>query len=271
MPEFEENTTESNPSHTYKPSTDAKPRTRRRSGGFKKEHSSAPKGNMGEIDPAEALKTEKLSGSAKAADDVKAEAPKRERKERPEREARKPREPREPREQREPREPKAERPERKERSEKAPENTATPEPSEETLAAIKLVEERIATRKAERDAKHAERKKAQAAKREAKPEGKKPAPKGKGGAKQAPAKKGLLASILSIFGLGPKEPVKKPAGKGGNRGGQNRKGGRPQGKGGNRGGQNRQGGNRGGKGGNRGGQNRRRGGGQRRQPARNEA
>lgn len=251
MPEFEETTTQNDPNHSYTPSTDAKPRTRRRSGGFKKEYSSAPKGNMGEIDPTEALKTEKLSGGAKSADDVKAEAPKKERA---------------------PRAPKAERSGRKERAEKAPEATATPEPSEETLAAIKVVEERIAARKVERDAKHAERKKAQAAKREAKPEGKKPAPKAKTGNKQAPVKKGLLASILSIFGIGPKEPEKKSSGKGGNRGGQNRKGGRPQGKGGNRGGQNRQGGNRGRGGKGRGGQNRRRGGGgQRRQPARSEA
>ncbi|MGB0415394.1 MAG: hypothetical protein ACPGKS_00945 [Coraliomargarita sp.] len=248
MPEFEETTTQSDPNHSYAPSTDAKPRTRRRSGGFKKEYGSAPKGNMGEIDPTEALTSEKLSGGAKPADDAKAEAPKKERA---------------------PREPKAERPARKERAEPTPEPSASPEPSEATLAAIKRVEERIATRKLERDAKHAERKKAQAAKREAKPEGKKPTPKPKAGSKKAPAKKGLFAAILSIFGLGPKEPEKKPAG---NRGGQNRKGGRPQGKGGNRGGQNRQGGNRGRGGKGRGGQNRRRGGGgPRRQTARSEA
>lgn len=260
MPEFEESSPQSNPEHTYTPSTDAKPRTRRRSGGFKKEHDSAPKGNMGEVDAAEALKSEKLSGSGKPSDTSEA-APKRER-----------REPRERRE-REPRNERSERAPRGERKERAPrpardaepKRETNPQPSPETLAAIALVEDRITARKAERDARHEERKKARAAEKAAKPvEVKKPAnKKAKAGGKRPAKKKGLIASILSLFGLGPKEPAKKPGG--------NRKGGRPQG--GNRGGQNRQGGNRGGQnrgrgGKGRGGQNRRRGqgGGQNRRP-----
>ena len=92
-------------------------------------------------------------------------------------------------------------------------------------------------RRAERDARRAERDKNRAA--QTKPNERKP--RKQGGGKPAP-KKGLLVSILSIFGLGPKvAPTKK---RGGNRGGRGR------GKGGNRGGQNRR----------RGGQNRRRGG-----------
>lgn len=241
MPEFEETSSASNPSHNYTPSTDAKPRTRRRSGGFKKEYGSAPKGNMGEVDPVDALKSEKLSGgSDTSAVEVAPQQDSAPKAEKPERKERAPRQKREPREDDTPR--------------------GNPEPSEATLASIQVVEGRIAERKAERDARYEERKKARAAEKKDKPAAKKAANKPKVGAKKQPAKKkGLLASILSLFGLGPKEPVKKP---GGNRQGGGSKGGRPQGKGGNRSGQNRRGGNRqgGGQGrrGGRGGQNRRR-------------
>ena len=106
-----------------------------------------------------------------------------------------------------------------------------------TLAAIASVEAKIAVRRAERDARRAERDKT----RTVQTERNERKPRKQGGGKPAP-KKGLLASILSIFGLGLKaEPTKK---RGGNRGGRSR------GKGSNRGGQNRR----------RGGQNRRRGG-----------
>lgn len=67
MPEFEENQPNANSAQTYSPSDEAKPRTRRRSGGFKKEYNEAPKGNMGEIDPAEAFSTETLSSNKRAA------------------------------------------------------------------------------------------------------------------------------------------------------------------------------------------------------------
>ena len=97
------------------------------------------------------------------------------------------------------------------------------------------MEAKIAERRAERDARRAERDKNRTA--QTKPNERKP--RKQGGGKPAP-KKGLLVSILSIFGLGPKvEPTKK---RGGNRGGRGR------GKGGNRGGQNRR---RGGQGGHR--------------------
>ena len=206
MPEFEEENLYASPSESYAPSTDAskKPRTRRRSGGFKTEVANVSNANIGEVSANEALKEEKLSGTPSA---TQSHEPRE----------RKPREPRSPRE---------------------PRTDANPQPSPETLAAIGSVEAKIAERRAERDARRAERDKtrtAQTERRERKP-------RKQGGGKPAPKKKGLLASILSIFGLGPKaEPAKK---RGGNRGG------RPRGKGENRGGQNRR----------RGGQNRRRGG-----------
>lgn len=206
MPEFEEENLNASPSESYAPSTDAskKPRTRRRSGGFKTEVANVSNANIGEVSANEALKEEKLSGTPSA---TQSHEPRE----------RKPREPRSPRE---------------------PRTDANPQPSPETLAAIGSVEAKIAERRAERDARRAERDKA----RTAQTERRERKPRKQGGGKPAPKKKGLLASILSIFGLGPKaEPAKK---RGGNRGG------RPRGKGENRGGQNRR----------RGGQNRRRGG-----------
>ena len=206
MPEFEEENLNASPSESYAPSTDAskKPRTRRRSGGFKTEVANVSNANIGEVSANEALKEEKLSGTPSA---TQSHEPRE----------RKPREPRSPRE---------------------PRTDANPQPSPETLAAIGSVEAKIAERRAERDARRAERDKA----RTAQTERRERKPRKQGGGKPAPKKKGLLTSILSIFGLGPKaEPAKK---RGGNRGG------RPRGKGENRGGQNRR----------RGGQNRRRGG-----------
>ena len=206
MPEFEEENVNASPSESYTPSTDAskKPRTRRRSGGFKTEVANVSNANIGEVSANQAFKEEKLSGTPSA---TQSHEPR-------ERKPRKPRSPREPR------------------------TDANPQPSPETLAAIASVEAKIAERRAERDARRAERDKtrtAQTERRERKP-------RKQGGGKPAPKKKGLLASILSIFGLGPEaESVKKR--------GENR-GRRPRGKGGNRGGQNRR----------RGGQNRRRGG-----------
>ncbi|MEO0508332.1 MAG: hypothetical protein AAF065_00550 [Verrucomicrobiota bacterium] len=213
MPEFEESDAKINQKIDYTPSTEAanKPRTRRRSGGFKTDYT-APNTSIGEVNPADALKSEKLSGGAK-----------------PERKKEKPA----PKENfSKPKAPKAEK----------PASTGNAQPSEATLAAIKKVEARLTERKAERDAKRAEREKTRPAKAEKKPAAQK---------KKAPAKKkkqsgGIIASILGIFGLGPKEPVKKKGGKGNPRGGKGQ-GGRPQGKGGNRSqgggnGQNRRGG-----------------------------
>jgi hypothetical protein len=252
MPEFEETDSQPNPDHTYTPSTDAskKPRTRRRSGGFKTEVSSSGTAGMGEVSAADALKGEKLSGSARPQERTeRAERPKPARKpraERPDTEDAPAKAPREPRKERE-------------------ERVTNPQPSEATLAAIKEVEATIAVRRAERDARRKEREKNRPAKSERKPEGRgnKPQPKGKG--KGKPAKKGgLLAAITGFFGkLFGSEPEKKPAdNRGYHIGGQKRQGGN-RGRGGNRGGQNRQGGKRGGqnrRGGNRGGQGRRQGG-----------
>jgi hypothetical protein len=227
MPEFEEENVNASPSESYTPSTDAskKPRTRRRSGGFKTEVANVSNANIGEVSANEALKEEKLSGTPSVAQSHETSEPRGDRDDQPRRK-RKPRSEREPRAPREPR------------------TDANPQPSTETLAAIASVEAKIAERRAERDARRAERDKTRPAKTERNAR----KPRKSGGGKPAQKKKGLLASILSIFGLGSKtEPAKR---RGGNRGGSNKgRGGRPQGKGGNRRGQNR----------GRGGQNRRRG------------
>lgn len=232
MPEFEESESTPSPKLNYSPSTDAtaKPRTRRRSGGFKTEHA-APNTSIGEVNPADALKSEKLSGGSKPA------APKAEKtKVMPEK-------------------PDAARAEE-------PVLTGHAQPSPETLAAIQRVEVRLAERKTARDAKRAERERNRPAKAEKASAPAKKAPR----PKKNPRKSGgLLASILSWFGLGPKQAARKPKGKGGHRGqgNGNGRGGRPQGKGGHRGqgggnGQNRRGGNRGSKGRRRGGKGPRR-------------
>ena len=217
MPEFEEENVNASPSESYAPSTDAskKPRTRRRSGGFKTEVVSLSNASIGEVSANQALKEEKLSGTPSATQSHEPRESHGDREDRPRRE-RKPRQPRDEREPRAPREPRTD---------------ANPQPSPETLAAIASVEAKIAERRAERDARRAERDKTRTA--QTKPNEHKP--RKQVGGKPAP-KKGLLASILSIFGLGPKAaPTKK---RGGNRGGQNRR----------RGGQNRR---RGGQGGHR--------------------
>lgn len=272
MPEFEQTDSQPNPAHSYSPSTDAtkKPRTRRRSGGFKTEVASSSKGNMGEVNPADALKQEKLSGSARRQEE-RAERPARqprtERREndeapRAQREPRAPRErtprneestePRAPRKQRAPREPREQR-------------VTNPQPSEATLNAIKRVEAQIAERSAERDARRKEREKNRPAQTERKTErktearGKKPQPKGR----SKPARKlGLFATILNFFGkfIGI-EIEEKPSKKDGARKTQSKNG---QNRGeGSRGGRSRQGGSRNGQsrqGGSRSGQNRRSGG-----------
>ena len=217
MPEFEEENVNASPSESYAPSTDAskKPRTRRRSGGFKTEVVSLSNASIGEVNANQAFKEEKLSGTPSATQSRKTCESHGDREDSPCRE-RKPRESRAPRE---------------------PRTDANPQPSPETLAAIASVEAKIAERRAERDARRAERDKPRTAQTKLNEH----KPRKQVGGKPAP-KKGLLASILSIFGLGPKAALTKK--RGGNRGGRSR------GKGGNRGGQNRR----------RGGRNRRRGG-----------
>lgn len=228
MPEFEESEATNSSKENYTPSTDAKPkpRTRRRSGGFRTEYSApASAAEIGEVDAAKALKSEKLSGGAKPA-----AQPKKER-----------------------RAPRAEKPAAKSESRAdKPTRISNAQPGPETLAAISRVEARLDERKAEREAKRAARDKNRPTKSDQKPTGKK-----KTSAKQAKSG-GLLASILSFFGLGAKEPAQK---KGGARkpSGHRSNGGndeRPRGKG--------QGQNRRGKGGKGQSQNRRAGNGQRR-------
>lgn len=148
MPEFEE-TNPSSSAETYAPSTDAKPRSRRRSGGFKKEQSTAPSGNIGEIDPVEALRGERLSGESNTPSEASQPRPVRE----------------EPRETENHREDYSDR--------------ADPQPTEETLATVKRVEARILERKAGRDARHQARKQERAANPDARP--KRNAPKKSGG------------------------------------------------------------------------------------------
>jgi len=260
MPEFEDTKPSANSTESYVPSKDAssKPRTRRRSGGFKPEIAPVSNNKMGPVDPASALKEEKLSGSAKPAP-----APKKEAK------AEKPAEPKAGR-----------KPERK--SGKAS-STANPQPSPETLAAIQRVEARIAERQAERQARRKEREAKRAASGESKGspkaqnKGRSPkASSGNGPRKSrssAPKAEptGLLGAIgkffSGLFGSAP-EPTPKSGNRGKGRSGQGKSGGRSQGNRG--GGQNRGKGGQGGRGGQnrrggkgRGGQGRRRSGGQR--------
>ena len=165
MPEFEE-TNPTNNAEDYAPSTDAKPRSRRRSGGFKKEHAAAPSGSIGEIDPAEALRGERLSG--------------------------------EPTPQAEPSKPRPPRAKQREATPAADENRADPQPTEATLAAVKRVETRLLQRKSERDARHQARQQERSAKSAHAPkQSNKNTPRKSGG---------LIAAILKLFGLGPKTP-----------------------------------------------------------------
>lgn len=250
MPEFEEERPNTSQSQSYTPSTDAskKPRTRRRSGGFKTEVASVSSETMGEVSAAEALKKEKLSGKPTPSE-PRAE---RESKPRRERSERKPRADREPRQKREPRE----------SAKQAPRTGANPQPSPETLAAIASVEAKITERRAERDARRAERNKNRPSKsgnseRKSKPD-RSPANKPTPAAAPTPSEGGLIAAIGGFFSklLG-NEPTPSPQ-KSGNRGDSDnnrRAGSRPPKKSGNRSGQNRSGG-REGKGGKRSGQDR---------------
>lgn len=241
MPEFEDEIVSSSRSQTYTPSTDAskKPRSRRRSGGFKTEVASLSKANIGEVSAAEALKKEKLSG--KPSPDVDRE-PRAARNDKPRRE-RKPREPRN---------------EGKPREKRAPRTDANPQPSAETLAAIAKVEVKIQERRSEREARRAERDKNRPSKNTG-PGGQKPHAARKEQPKQAAPQSsqgGLFAAITGFFGkLFGKEAPTAPQ-QAHPRDGKKRND-RPQGKGGQRGGQNRR---RGGNGGKRGSQNRKRGG-----------
>lgn len=64
MPKFEEDNTNTSTSENYSPSADAseKPRTRRRSGGFKSDFVPVVNNKLGVVSAKEALKEEKLSG-----------------------------------------------------------------------------------------------------------------------------------------------------------------------------------------------------------------
>lgn len=214
MPEFEEPETAPSSKENYTPSTDAskKPRTRRRSGGFQTEYT-ANDSSMGEVDPAEALKKEKLSGGSKPEPKKENSAPKAKKK----RSA-----------------PKADKTEPK--REKSSPELGNAQPSPETLAAIQRVEARLTARKEERAAKRAEKDKTRPNRA-----GKKPAGQQRSASRKAPSG-GIITSVLSFFGLGPKQAAKKKGGGGkpsGNRG----QGSRSPGKGGNRPqGQNRRGG-----------------------------
>lgn len=196
MPEFEETNPTSN-AENYAPSTDAKPRSRRRSGGFKKEQSTAPSGSIGEIDPAEALRGERLSG--------------------------------EPTPQAEPSNSRPPRAKEREAIQSPEENRADPQPTEATLAAVKRVETRLLQQKSERDARHQARKQERGAQ-----SGNTSRQSGKNSPRKSG---GLFAAILRLFGLGPKTPPARHRGgrKGsgsGPRGPRNENGNRHRGRGG---------------------------------------
>lgn len=229
MPEFEEENPNASHSQSYTPSTDAstKPRTRRRSGGFKTELAPISNAKIGEVRAAEALKEEKLSGRPSP------ETSHSERPERP-RSERKPRPPRAEGEPRAERQPKAERQPRAEREIQERRTDVDPQPSPETLAAIASVEAKIAKRRAEKDARRAERTKTRPAKGTGGPKDASSARRSDRGSdqltgarrsrnQQSSAKKGqggLLAAISGFFGklLGSEpEPAQKRSSGGGSR------------------------------------------------------
>ena len=125
MPEFEEENINASPSENYKPSTDAstKPRTRRRSGGFKAELTPLSNTKVGEVNAAEALLGEKLSGQISSNNE---KTPVR-----------------------------SEKTEVSGREKQAPRlhRDTNPQPSAKTLQAIAVVESRVAERQSKRDKK----------------------------------------------------------------------------------------------------------------------
>lgn len=281
MPEFEEPKPTASSTENYVPSKDAdsKPRTRRRSGGFKTDAAARSAAKIGEVSAVDAIKEEKLSGPVKAASEV---APVDEpRAERFGREPRAPRDSKPAREKREPqaREERAPRPEREarapkpraERSEPTPRNDANPQPSEATLAAIARVEARLDERRAERDARRAERDKNRPARTErTERTERKPSPRNTSKKPQGKKAQGGLIAAISGF-IGKLFGKKAPQGKKRSAGPRDEKsrGGRPQGnRSGNSSNNNRRGGQGRRPGGNRsGGRGRGQGGGQRRHTA----
>ena len=125
MPEFEEENINASTSENYKPSTDAstKPRTRRRSGGFKAELAPLSNTKVGEVKAAEALLGEKLSGQISSNNE---KTPVR-----------------------------SEQTEVGGREKQAPRlhRDTNPQPSAKTLQAIAVVESRVAERQSKRDKK----------------------------------------------------------------------------------------------------------------------
>ena len=216
MPEFEEANNPNNPALNYVPSTDAvkKPRTRRRSGGFKKELAPSSQDQMGEISPNAPAPKERLSGGQarpaktenKAARPAKAEN-------------------------------KAARPAKAAKSaaaEKAAENiepaaenigadTEAPaakaespaQPSEATLAALARIEQRLQERRAERERKRAERKQANAAKTtpgQPKQSDKKAAGKRHSAKQSSGLLAGLIGFIKKLFAGSPPSQPKRTSG-----------------------------------------------------------
>lgn len=247
MPEFEETQPRKDPSHHYTPSENSesnKPRTRRRSGGFKKTPATGTTPlKIGEVDPSEVLKEDK----PKAAPRQEPQAVRDEAEEAPRRERRAPRE----------RNYDEDDSTGYERARPESASTGNPQPSSETLAAIKRVEARMAESRKERDAERRTRGDRPAERRSAPREEKTPAAARPRAAERTKAKPGLIGAIGSfvgkLFGGGKAEeaPAPKPAAnREGNRGPRSGQ----QGRGGDRsGGRRRSGGGGGRPSGNRGG------------------
>ena len=205
MPEFEEENINVSPSENYTPSKDAsgKPRTRRRSGGFKAELAPLANTQVGEVSAAQALKEEKLSGQASSSPEPESERSEPSVSSEPQK--------RVPCEHRE----------------------TNPQPSAETLQAIALVEARVAERLSERN-------KRRGAKPDRKPQTKRKTGKSRGKHPKGGLLAMIGGWFSILFGNKSKSASKKgghrrgkgrggrPRGKGGSRNGQNR------GRGGNR-------------------------------------
>lgn len=207
MPEFEEANNPNNPALNYVPSTDAvkKPKTRRRSGGFKKEVTATSQDQMGEINPHEPAPKERLSGGQS----------------RPEKAKKKVARPAKPTNASAAAKSAAKNDtmvaEKASAQIEAPASKAESpaQPSETTLAALARIEQRLQERRAERERKRTERKQASASKTttaQAKQSVKKAGGKKKTASKSSGFLGGLIGLLKQIFGgSAPNQSSRKPA------------------------------------------------------------
>lgn len=212
MPEFEETNSQPNPNHSYTPRTDAaqKPRSRRRSGGFKTEVAASTTAGIGEINAATALNSEKLSGHACSQDPNNSSKPERKPEPTdtalPSKEAADTELDKISQKQGASCEPQAHRLARAER-------TTNPQPSAATLAAIKTVESSITERRNQRNARRTERENNHLVKNTHQRETRSNKPAVKQSPNRSVQKNGLLGAISRFFAklfAGAPTPINNP-------------------------------------------------------------